>query len=179
MLNSFTAPRMRIDLLVCLGCEYFVCLLLALLISKELNFGTAALYFGGLYILRAANWLLNSGCSLLSFWLTRQQRINTLLDKLHYLDMPRYTDFIRYDEAPSLITGVAQRAEISEDLRNFLQALAGELFFLRSNRRALAYVQSLAILNGALSKYRQDLPVRRQQDDPVEERRSGRGLQVA
>ena len=179
MSRSIISPKIRLDVLLGLACEYVFCLAVSAVIWKELYFGGAALLFAGLYVVRAANWLLSGICSLLSFWLTRKQRVDTLVETLRRLDMPAYTDSFRYDDAPALVSGIAQRADICEDLRTFLQSVAGELHYMRSNRQGIAYVQSLAVLNGALTQYQNGLPVSTQATDPVEERRSGRGLQAA
>ena len=179
MSRSIISPRIRLDVLLGLACEYVFCLIVAAIIWKGLDLGGAALLFAGLYAARAANWLLSGICSLLSFWLTKQQRVDTLVETFRRLDMPSYTNSFRYDDAPALVSGIAQRAEICEDLRSFLQALAGELHYMRSNRQGVAYVQSLAILNGALTQYQEGQQIMDVGTEPLEERRSGRGLQAA
>ena len=177
MSSSIVSPRQRLDLLLCLAFEYMVCLIAASIVWHDLEFIGAGLFFAGLYGIRCLNWLLRSGCSMLSFWLTREQRVDTLVATMRRLGMPQYGDSYRYDDAPNLIASVAQRSDLNESLRDFLLALVGEFQFIRSNRMGLAYVQSLSVLNAALSKYQKDMPASGKM--PYEERRSGRGLQAA
>jgi hypothetical protein len=177
MSSSIVSPRQRLDLLLSLTFEYLVCLIAASIVWHDIELVGAALFFAGLYAIRGLNWLLRSGSSMLSFWLTREQRVDTLVATMRRLGMPEYGDSYRYDDAPNLIAGIAQRADLNESLREFLMALVGEFQFMRSNRLGIAYVQGLSVLNAALSKYQKDMPNSGRL--PFEERRTGRGLQAA
>lgn len=180
MFHSLVSPRLSADFSLKLLCEFCFCLAASLVLWRELSLSHAVLLFAGLYGLRAVNWLIQSVSSGCAFWVTRQQRIDVMVETMRRLGMPPYTDSFSYDEAPLMVAGISQRADICDDLRAFLQGVAGELQYMRSNRMGLSYVQSLSILNGALRAHQlQQAMSLEPEADRVEERRIARDWKAA
>lgn len=137
-----------------LAFEYAACYLAASLMGdKDNTWMVAGFLILALYGFRIANWLFKAAMAVPVYYITKKSRIDNIVAKFYKYKLPVTKDMQFCDDILAVFLNLAKQKDIDEDLRQFLYMTVCEVSILKSLNHTLLFMQSMIVIDAALSRY--------------------------
>ncbi len=158
MLKSKGSRQLLLYGAVALGIEFAIIYATCLLISgqDDPTFIYALIGLAGLYAFRVANSLMNMLVGTIVYYLTKKQRVSTVVAMFYQHKIP-VNEETMFADGTGVLDALAVAKGLSEEARKFAFMSIGEINGLRASSRPLAVLQACAVIDAAWDRYRSEM----------------------
>jgi hypothetical protein len=147
MIKSKGSRQLLLYGAVALGIEFAIIYAICLLISgqDDPTFMYALIGLAGLYGFRVANGLMNMVVGTIVYYLTKKQRVSTVVAMFYQHKIPVNQETM-FADGTGVLDTLAVAKELNEEAKKFAVMSVGELNGIRASSRPLALLQRVLSL---------------------------------
>jgi hypothetical protein len=159
MFSTKWSRQLAMNLVIALALEfatlYVVCLFLA---DRRYESPITYAFIGlaGLYAFRVANGVLNIIVNSAVYYVTKRQRVSSLVAMFYQYRIP-VNEETMFTDGNGLYEAIAASKDTSEDAKRFAIMSIGEFNGIRFSNRTLGLMQMYAVSDAAWERYRSEV----------------------
>lgn len=136
---------------------YVVCVFITPAYESTLTYALIGL--AGLYVLRLANALLSLIVNTAIYYITKKQRVSTVVAMFYHYKVP-VNEETAFADGDGLLEAIAASKDSTPEAKRFALMSLGEFSGIRLSNRPLALMRAYSVMDEAWERYRSEVNAR-------------------